>query len=418
MQFRPLGVAVCSLLALTGSAFAQGFVRAWGDADAGLPPASVGYSSSVIGGGSFAAVLRISDDPSRGGTVFAWGRNQDGECNVPADLDQVAQVACGFFHTVALRTDGTLRTWGRNDFGQCFIPVGLPEVGQVACGDRHNLALMLDSTVRAWGWNGSGECDVPQGLSAVSRVASGPTSHVSAAIKQDGSLVLWGDNSDGQCTMPANLGEVMQVAAGYRHMLAVRRDGARFGGGIVVGWGWNYFGQCTPPADLGPVLQIAAGYNHSVALKVDGTVACWGSNNSGQAVVPSNLETARQVTASGNCSLALTSLHALLSPAVGPLAGGTRISIVSQGQMFVSPVTVTVGGEPATNVRLESSGFVSADTPPGAAGEAEVRVQCGGRTYVAQSFQYVSPCQADLDGDGAVTNGDVGLMLLEFGPCQ
>jgi hypothetical protein len=155
-----------------------------------------------------------------------------------------------------------------------------------------------------------------------------------------------------------------------------------------------------------------------VALKVDGTVACWGSNNFGQATVPTNLEAASQVSASGNASVALTSLQALLTPAAGPLAGGTRISIVSQGQMFVSPVTVTVGGEPATNVRLESSGFVSADTPPGAAGEAEVRVQCGGRTYVAQSFQYVSPCQADLDGDGAVTNGDVGLMLLEFGPCQ
>jgi hypothetical protein len=69
-------------------------------------------------------------------------------------------------------------------------------------------------------------------------------------------------------------------------------------------------------------------------------------------------------------------------------------------------------------VRLESSGIVSAVTPPGAAGQAEVRVQCGGRTYVAQSYQYVPACQADLDGDGAVTNGDVSLMLLEFGPCQ
>ena len=419
MQFRPLGLAVCSLLALTGSALAQGgFVHAWGDSDVGLPPASTGYVSNVVGGGSFAAVLRISDDPARGGTVFAWGRNRDGECNVPADLDHVAQVSCGFFHTVALRIDGTLRIWGRNDFGQCFIPVGLPEVGQVACGDRHNLALMLDSTVRAWGWNGSGECDVPQGLSAVARVASGPTSHTSAAIKQDGSLVVWGDTFDGQGTLPANLGAVTQVAAGYRHMLAIRRDGGVLGTGSVVGWGWNYFDQCTPPANLGPVLQIAAGYNHSVALKVDGTVACWGSNNNGQTSVPTNLEAASQVSASGNASVALTSLQALLTPAAGPLAGGTRISIVSQGQMFVSPVTVTVGGEPATGVRLESSGIVSAVTPPGAVGQAEVRVQCGGRTYVAQSYQYVAACQADLDGDGAVTNGDVSLMLLEFGPCQ
>jgi hypothetical protein len=60
----------------------------------------------------------------------------------------------------------------------------------------------------------------------------------------------------------------------------------------------------------------------------------------------------------------------------------------------------------------------AAVTPPGAVGQAEVRVQCGGRTYVAQSYQYVATCQADLDGDGAVTNGDVSLMLLEFGPCQ
>ncbi|NBV65264.1 MAG: hypothetical protein EBR71_12535, partial [Planctomycetes bacterium] len=214
-------------------------MHAWGDSDVGLPPASTGYVSNVVGGGSFAAVLRISDDPARGGTVFAgtvfaWGRNKDGECNVPADLDQVAQVSCGYFHTVALRTDGTLRIWGRNDFGQCFIPSDLPAVGQVACGERHNLALLLNSTVRAWGWNGSGQCDVPQGLSAVGRVASGPSARTSAAIKQDGSLVVWGDDLDGQCTLPANLGAVTQVSAGDRHMLALRRDGAMLGVGSVV----------------------------------------------------------------------------------------------------------------------------------------------------------------------------------------
>lgn len=419
MKLRSLGVAAFGLFALTAGAFAQGgFVHAWGDADAGLPPANVGYASNVIGGGDFAVVLRIADDPMRGGAVFAWGRNTRGQCNVPADLDQVAQVACGYFHTVALKTDGTLRSWGFNDFGQCNVPAALPGVGQVAAGSRHTLALMLDSTVRAWGWNGSGQCDVPSGLNMVGCVASGPAAQTSAAIKMDGSLVVWGDTIDGQGTLPANLGSVSRVAAGYRHMLAIRRDGQVLGSGSVVGWGFNAFGQCTPPADLGLVTQIAAGYNHSVALKLDGTVACWGSNNSGQTLVPAGLQTASQVSAWGNGSLALTGLHALLTPTTGPLAGGTRITIVSQGQMFTAPVTVTVGGQPATGVRLESSGFVSATTPAGEAGSAKVVVQCGGRSYEAESFHYASACQADLDGDGEVTNSDLGLLLIQFGPCQ
>jgi hypothetical protein len=419
MKFRSLGVAAFGLFALTAGAFAQGgFVRGWGDPDVAVPPASTGYVSNVIAGGSFATVLRISDDPMRGGVVFAWGSNTRGECNVPADVDQVAQVACGYFHTVALKTDGTVRSWGFNDFGQCNVPAGLPGVGQVAAGDRHTLALMLDSTVRAWGWNGSGECDVPAGLTAVARVASGVTARTSAAIKMDGTLFVWGDTFDGQGNLPANLGAVTQVAAGYRHMLAIRRDGGVLGTGSVVGWGFNYYDQCTPPANLGPVSQIAAGYNHSVALKVDGTVACWGSNNFGQTNVPAGLETASQISASGNGSLALTGLHALITPSVGPLAGGTRITIVSQGQLFTAPVTVTVGGQPATGVRLESSGFVSATTPAGEAGEAKVVVQCGGRSYEAESFQYATACQADLDGDGEVTGGDLSLLLLQFGPCQ
>jgi alpha-tubulin suppressor-like RCC1 family protein len=47
-----------------------------------------------------------------GGQVFAWGRNVEGQCNVPAGLNDAVAVACGRFFSMALRSDGTIVTWG------------------------------------------------------------------------------------------------------------------------------------------------------------------------------------------------------------------------------------------------------------------------------------------------------------------
>ena len=274
------------------------------------------------------------------------------------------------------------------------------------------MAVKTDGTVAAWGWNGSGQCDVPTGLGSVAGIASGPTADTSAAIRMDGTLAVWGNTTDGQGSIPAGLTNVKAAAAGYRHMLALRDDG------VVQAWGWNLFGQCTVPSGIGPVLQVAAGYNHSVALGLNGKVYSWGSNNNGQTLQLAGLLRAGAVTATGNCSMALTDLHPLITPASGSPIGGTRVTIVGQGgYMFTPPISVTIGGQPATSVRQENGNIISCVTPPGDAGEARVLIQTGSGNFEAQAFQYANACAADLDGDGAVTNGDVALVLLQFGPC-
>lgn len=89
------------------------------------------------------------------GTVRAWGRNVEGQCNVPTELSNVVAVAAGFVHSLPLRADGTVRAWGGGpggyDRGQCNVPVDLTNVLALAGGGYHSLALLADGSVRAWG---------------------------------------------------------------------------------------------------------------------------------------------------------------------------------------------------------------------------------------------------------------------------
>src|SRR5688572_24003950 len=52
------------------------------------------------------------------GTVFAWGNNMNGQCDVPAGLSGVTKIAAGEFFSVALRSNGSLVVWGANDYFQ------------------------------------------------------------------------------------------------------------------------------------------------------------------------------------------------------------------------------------------------------------------------------------------------------------
>ena len=56
-------------------------------------------------------------------------------------------VAIGFYHTVALKSDGTVAAWGYDYYGQVDVPAGLTGVTAVAAGGYHTVAMKKDGTV-------------------------------------------------------------------------------------------------------------------------------------------------------------------------------------------------------------------------------------------------------------------------------
>ena len=169
------------------------------------------------------------------GTLWTWGRNDDGGQLGVNDTTRRStptttfaggtnwkQVACGAFYMAAIKTDGTLWTWGRNLYGQLGINVAGVSTGrttpvttfaggtnwkQVACATYHTLAIKTDGTLWGWGQNGVGNLGLNNTTSPIctpvttfvggtnwKQVACGGE-HQSAAIKTDGTLWLWGRNS-------------------------------------------------------------------------------------------------------------------------------------------------------------------------------------------------------------------------------
>jgi hypothetical protein len=103
--------------------------------------------------------------PASAQQVLAWGNNTYGQCNVPAlpaGLTYV-EVACGFSHSVARRSDGTVVAFGRNLDGQCNVPALAAGVYylQIAAGYYHSAARRSDGSMAEWGSNGYGQLNAP-----------------------------------------------------------------------------------------------------------------------------------------------------------------------------------------------------------------------------------------------------------------
>jgi alpha-tubulin suppressor-like RCC1 family protein len=250
----------------------------------------------------------------------------------------VVAVSTGSFHSLALCADGTLVAWGRNDLGQLgnnsttnsSVPVAITNSGAlsgktvvaVSAGYYHNLALCSDGTVVAWGQNTYGQLgdgsktnsSVPVAVSSAGGLSGKTVSGIAAGYYHnlvqcsDGSLVAWGRNNYGQLgnnsatdsSVPVDITSsgvlngltVAQFAAGSDHSLVLCADGS------LAAWGRNNYGQLgegsgansAVPVEVDStdvlagkiVTSISAGGWHNLALCSDGTLAAFGRNTSGQ----------------------------------------------------------------------------------------------------------------------------------------
>ena len=244
----------------------------------------------------FAISSTIRPSGSQAQYVWAWGNNSNGQTNLPSSATNVVTISVGFWHDLALRSEGTIIAWGDNSAGQTNVPPGLTNVVEIAAGVSHSLALKADGTVAAWGDNSHGACTVPSNLAGVIQVSGGEHS---LALKGDGTVQAWGLNASGQTLVPAGLTNVIRVSAGQAHSLALEADWT------VVAWGDNSYGQCNVPINLTKTIAVSAGGAHSLALLANGTVRAWGQNVMGECDVPVGLTNVVAVAAGADVSAAL-----------------------------------------------------------------------------------------------------------------
>src|ERR1043165_9318678 len=65
------------------------------------------------------------------GTVVGWG---GGQIPTPSGLNDIVAISASVDHVLALRSDGTVVSWGSDPDGQCDVPAGLTNVTNVAAG--------------------------------------------------------------------------------------------------------------------------------------------------------------------------------------------------------------------------------------------------------------------------------------------
>ncbi|PKV09411.1 RCC1 domain-containing protein [Bifidobacterium asteroides] len=288
------------------------------------PPdsASRGIRFSQVSGSinpSYGFSLAVGSD----GNVYAWGWNGNGRLgdgtrddkhapvrvktpdrktypDLPEDFTYL-QVSAGYYHSLALGSDGNVYAWGANGDGRLGdgtssnrnTPVRVktpdrktyPDLPadftylQVSAGASHSLALGSDGNVYAWGYNWNGQ------------LGDGTSSNRNAPVR-----VKTPDRKT-YPDLPADF-TYLQVSAGGDYSLALGSDGN------VYAWGYNYSGRLgdgtasdrhapvrvkTPdrktypdlPADF-TYLQVSAGASHSLALGSDGNAYAWGDNYNGQ----------------------------------------------------------------------------------------------------------------------------------------
>lgn len=197
--------------------------------------------------------------------------------SAPTNISEFAQIgtdsnweklALGWHHVLGIKTDGTLWAWGRNDEGQLgqgdtteqHSPVQVGSSSNwvaVAAGANNSFAINSLGELYSWGDDLSGSLGRggTAGTSTVTQVGTATDwadvkckRDFVLALKDDGTLYAWGDNTNGQLgqddttnrSTPTQIGTDTDwsiIDAGDDHALGIRTDTS------LWGWGANGDGQ-------------------------------------------------------------------------------------------------------------------------------------------------------------------------------
>ncbi len=108
-----------------------------------------------------------------------------------------------------------------------------------------------------------------------------------------------------------------------------------------------------------------------------------------------------------------------IEPASGSIYGSTDVTIT--GSNFQNSATVTIGGNDATNVQFSNSNTLTATTPAGSAGTADVVVTNPDNQSdtLSGGFTYLMPVwPGDTDNDGDVDQNDVTPLGVHWGETE
>lgn len=423
-----IGLAAPAGASVPGPIGASLGVYGWGQNDSGqLGVGNFTEQSQPVQLSGLANVQQVAEGQAFGaallsdGTVDTWGYDGDGELGdgriapayrlVPAPvpgLDGVIQIAAGYQHVLALKSDGTVWAWGYNFFRELgngttadqATPIqvpGLSGIAQVSASFYDSMARGSDGSVWAWGHNGFGELGdgtttnratpvkLP-GLSGVTQVSAGYEHGL--AVKSDGTAWAWGNNAFGQLGLGTTtnhaapvqvpgLTGVTRVAAGQTHSLAVAGPGSSV-------WAWGddsqsqlgdgaTNGQKSPVSiGLNGITEVAAGFNQSAAVSSTEVAYSWGANgiliDSGQSgPISTPLPVFLPNTVGGVTAVVQVSLKGGSSLAVG-ISAATVPSVVGDTQRQATAILAAAGltvGPVTTVIEIDCAlhGRVTEETP-------------------------------------------------------
>ena len=172
-------------------------------------------------------------------------------------------VDVGFYHTLALKTDGTVLACGDDSFGQCGVDKW-QRVKAVSAGAYHSVALFADGTAL---------------LSHESARSDELTELVDVAVNTGCAVGLRADGT--AVCAAADLSawhELVAVEASANAVFGLDAQGAVHAHFFRTGAGEGFSAP-------GGVVAMAAGGTHCVFVRSDGTLAAWGENEHGECEV-------------------------------------------------------------------------------------------------------------------------------------